>query len=104
MGSLYITRPKTKDYVPTRERLTAVIDAAFEMYADKTLEVLIGPSYALKDAAELTEISRVASPPGNFCFLSGVEHGAKENQNAYSKRTPEIQNGPARNRATSPRP
>jgi NADPH:quinone reductase len=50
-GSLYITRPITKDYVPTRERLTADKDAAFEMYADKTLEVLIGPSYALKDAA-----------------------------------------------------
>jgi NADPH:quinone reductase len=52
MGSLYITRPITKDYVPTRERLTSVIDAAFEMYADKPLEVLIGPSYVLKDATE----------------------------------------------------
>ena len=52
MGSLYITRPITKDYVPTREKLTAVIDAVFKMYAAKTLEVLIGPSYALEDAAE----------------------------------------------------
>src|ERR1700677_1848314 len=37
MGSLYITRPITKDYVPTREKLTAVIDAVFKMYAAKTL-------------------------------------------------------------------
>jgi NADPH:quinone reductase len=52
MGSLYITRPITKDYIPTHEKLSAVINAVFEMYAAKTLEVLIGPSYALEDAAE----------------------------------------------------
>lgn len=52
LGSLYVTRPITKDYIPTRERLTAVINAVFEMYKSQTLEVLIGPSYALEDAAE----------------------------------------------------
>ena len=52
MGSLYITRPMSTDYVRTREKLTAIIDAVFEMYATKNLEVLIRPAYALEDAAE----------------------------------------------------
>jgi NADPH2:quinone reductase len=52
LGSLYITRPITKDYIPTSEKLTAVISAVFEMYTAKILEILIGPSYALGDAAE----------------------------------------------------
>ena len=49
MGSLYITRPITKNYIRTREELTAIMDAVFEMYLAK---VLIRPAYALEDAAE----------------------------------------------------
>jgi NADPH:quinone reductase len=53
MGSLYITRPViSKDYVRTREELTAIMDPVFDMYLAKELEVLIGPAYALEDAAE----------------------------------------------------
>jgi NADPH2:quinone reductase len=52
MGSLYITRPISTDYVRTHEKLTAVMDAVFEMYAAKSLKVLIRPAYALEDAAE----------------------------------------------------
>jgi NADPH:quinone reductase len=52
MGSLYITRPISSDYVRTREQLTAIVDAVFEMYIAKELEVLIKPAYALEDAAE----------------------------------------------------
>lgn len=52
MGSLYITRPMSTDYVRTREKLTAIMGAVFEMYAAKNLEVLIRPAYALEDAAE----------------------------------------------------
>jgi NADPH2:quinone reductase len=53
MGSLYITRPIiSKDYVRTREELTAIMDPVFEMYLARQLEVLIGPAYALEGAAE----------------------------------------------------
>lgn len=52
MGSLYITRPMSTDYVRTREKLTAIMDAVFAMYAAKNLEVLIRPAYALENAAE----------------------------------------------------
>jgi|HubBroStandDraft_6_1064221.scaffolds.fasta_scaffold307273_2 NADPH:quinone reductase-like Zn-dependent oxidoreductase len=53
MGSLYITRPIiSKDYVRTREELTAIMDPVFEMYLVKKLEVLIGPAYTLERAAE----------------------------------------------------
>jgi NADPH2:quinone reductase len=52
MGSLYVTRPMSADYVRTHEELRAVMDAVFEMYATKNLEVLIRPAYALEDAAE----------------------------------------------------
>jgi NADPH2:quinone reductase len=40
------------DYVRTREQLTPIMNAVFEMYLAKELEVLIGPVYALEDAAE----------------------------------------------------
>jgi NADPH2:quinone reductase len=52
MRSLYITRPMSTDYVRTREELTAIMDAVFEMYLVKEPEVLIKPAYALEDAAE----------------------------------------------------
>jgi NADPH2:quinone reductase len=52
MGSLFITRPISMDYVRTREKLMAIMDAVFEMYLAKELEILIKPAYALEDAAE----------------------------------------------------
>jgi NADPH2:quinone reductase len=51
MGSLYITRPISTDYVRTRQELTAIMDAVFEMYTRKELEVLVKPAYALEEAA-----------------------------------------------------
>jgi NADPH2:quinone reductase len=52
MGSLYITRPISTDYVRTRGELSAITDAVFEMYVAETIEVLIHPAYALEHAAE----------------------------------------------------
>jgi hypothetical protein len=92
------------DYVRTREQLTPIMNAVFEMYLAKELEVLIGPAYALEDAWRLTEISRVASPPGNVYFLLGAEHEANENHDAYSKRTSEIRKDPTRNGVTALQP
>lgn len=51
MGSLYITRPITLDYVRTREELTSIVYAVFRMYQEGHLKVQVNPPYALKDVA-----------------------------------------------------
>ena len=51
MGSLYITRPITLDYVRTREELTSIVYAVFRMYQDGHLKVQVNPPYALSDVA-----------------------------------------------------
>ena len=51
MGSLYITRPISSDYVRTREELTSHVYAVFRMYLEGRLQVRINPAYALKDVA-----------------------------------------------------
>jgi NADPH:quinone reductase len=50
MGSLFITRPLSLDYIRTREELTAVTDALFTMYKAGQLKLLVNPPYALRDA------------------------------------------------------
>jgi NADPH:quinone reductase-like Zn-dependent oxidoreductase len=57
--------------VPTLEKLTAVIDAVFEMYATETLEALIGPSYALKDAAEAHRDLEIRKSTGKLLLSVG---------------------------------
>jgi NADPH2:quinone reductase len=52
MGSLFITRPISLDYVRTREELTSVTDPLFEMYKAGQLKLMVNPAYALKDAAK----------------------------------------------------
>ena len=52
MGSLFVTRPISLDYVRTHEELTAVTDAVFAMYQSGHLKVLVNPPYALKDARQ----------------------------------------------------
>lgn len=52
MGSLFITRPISLDYVRTHEELTAVTDAVFAMYESGRLKLLVNPPYALKDARQ----------------------------------------------------
>ena len=78
LGSLYVTRPVTKDYIPTRERLTAVIGAVFEMYTTKSLEILIGPSYALEDAAEAHRSLESRKSTGKLVLSVGNWGGDKE--------------------------
>lgn len=50
MGSLFITRPNIRDYVASRDALTARAGAVFGMLADDTLSVSIGATFALRDA------------------------------------------------------
>lgn len=52
MGSLYITRPLSIDYVRTREELTSVTDAVFNMYRQGKLKVLISRVYPLEKTRE----------------------------------------------------
>ena len=51
MGSLYITRPMNIDYVRTRQELTSIVYAVFNMYQDGHLKVHVNRPYALTDVA-----------------------------------------------------
>jgi NADPH2:quinone reductase len=50
-GSLFLTRPKLFDYIPTPEELRARATDVFAEVVDGTLDVRIGHRYALADAA-----------------------------------------------------
>jgi NADPH2:quinone reductase len=50
MGSLFITRPISLDYVRTREELISVTDPLFAMYKSGQLKLHVNPPYSLKDA------------------------------------------------------
>jgi NADPH:quinone reductase len=52
MGSLFVTRPLSLDYVKTREELTSVIDAVFGMYKTAHLKLLVSQVYALADVGK----------------------------------------------------
>jgi NADPH2:quinone reductase len=52
MGSLFITRPISLDYVRTRDELTSVTNPLFTMYNAGQLKLRVNPPYALKDAAK----------------------------------------------------
>jgi len=52
MGSLYVTRPTLKDYVSTRGELEERAGAVFGLVADGALEVRVGGTYRLEDAAQ----------------------------------------------------
>jgi NADPH2:quinone reductase len=52
MGSLFVTRPISLDYVKTREELTFVTDAVFGMYKAGQLTLVVSRAYALGDAAK----------------------------------------------------
>ena len=52
MGSLYVTRPSLKDYITTREDLTARAGDVFKRLADGTLNLRIDHTYTLANAAQ----------------------------------------------------
>jgi NADPH2:quinone reductase len=52
MGSLFITRPISLDYVRTREELVAVTESVFSMFTSGELNVPISHVYALQDAGQ----------------------------------------------------
>jgi NADPH2:quinone reductase len=52
MGSLFITRPISLDYVRTREELTSVTDAVFTMHKKGQLKLRVSHVYPLEDAGK----------------------------------------------------
>ncbi len=52
MGSLFVTRPISLDYVKTREELTGRIDDLFRWILENKLNVRIDRSYSLEDAGQ----------------------------------------------------
>jgi len=52
MGSLFVTRPISLDYVKTREELTSVTDAVFNMDRQGQLKVLISRVYPLEETRQ----------------------------------------------------
>jgi NADPH:quinone reductase len=52
MGSLFITRPISLDYVRTRQELTSVTGSVFDMCATGNLNVPISRVYPLQDAGQ----------------------------------------------------
>jgi NADPH:quinone reductase len=52
MGSLYITRPISLDYVRTREELISLTDAIFAMLQTGQLKLLVNSAYALADVGK----------------------------------------------------
>jgi NADPH2:quinone reductase len=52
MGSLFVTRPISFDYVRTREELLSVTGSLFGIFTDGRLSVPINHVYALEDAAQ----------------------------------------------------
>ncbi len=51
-GSLYVTRPILYDFIVTREELLAACDELFAFLAGGDVEVRIGQTYPLRDAAQ----------------------------------------------------
>jgi NADPH2:quinone reductase len=52
MGSLFITRPLSLDYVRTGYELTSVTDSVFGMFTSGQLNVQVSRVYPLKEAAQ----------------------------------------------------
>jgi NADPH2:quinone reductase len=70
MGSLYITRPTLKDYVATRADLEARANDIFGWVADGSLNILIGHTYALADAAQAHRDLEARKTTGKLLLLA----------------------------------
>lgn len=54
-GSLYVTRPKLGDYVPTQQDMQAAADELFSLVVDGSIKVIIGQRFPLEEAAKAQE-------------------------------------------------
>jgi NADPH:quinone reductase len=68
-GSLFLTRPKLFDYIPTPEELRTRATDVFAEVVDGTLDVRIGHRYALADAATAHEDLQGRRTTGKLLLL-----------------------------------
>lgn len=54
-GSIYVTRPKLGDYVPTQEAMQTAADELFGLIVDGSIKVAIGQRFSLEQAAQAQE-------------------------------------------------
>lgn len=67
-GSLYVTRPKLADYVPTQESMQAAADELFGLIADGRIKVVIGQRFPLEEAARAQETLEARKTTGATIF------------------------------------
>jgi NADPH:quinone reductase len=68
-GSLFLTRPTLFDYIDTRPRLEAAAGRLFAMLESGKLEVEIGQTFALADAAEAHRALEARETTGSTILL-----------------------------------
>ncbi len=68
-GSLYLTRPTLFDYIATREALVDRSADVFARIADGSLDVRIGATYALDDAAQAHRDLEARATTGKLLLL-----------------------------------
>jgi NADPH2:quinone reductase len=68
-GSLYVTRPKLGDYTATPETLAASAKKLFDRIASGVLEVKIGQTFALADAADAHRALESRATTGSTILL-----------------------------------
>ncbi|HLT99944.1 MAG TPA: quinone oxidoreductase [Burkholderiaceae bacterium] len=67
-GSLYVTRPKLGDYVPTQQAMQAAADELFEQVTNGNIKVVIGQRFRLDQAAEAQEALAARKTTGATIF------------------------------------
>ncbi|MDH3611744.1 MAG: quinone oxidoreductase [Gammaproteobacteria bacterium] len=68
-GSLYVTRPILYDFIGSREQLLSACDELFEFVSSANVEVRIGQTYALKDAARAHQDIEARKTTGSTVLL-----------------------------------
>jgi NADPH2:quinone reductase len=72
MGSLFITRPISLDYVRTRDELTSVTGSVFNMFTTGQLNVPISHVYSLQDAGQAHKDLESRRTTGKLLISIGV--------------------------------
>jgi NADPH:quinone reductase len=72
MGSLFITRPISLDYVRTRDELTSVAGSVFSMFTSGHFNVPISRLYPLEDAAQSHRDLKSRKTTGKLLLWTGA--------------------------------
>lgn len=67
-GSLYVTRPKLADYVPTQDAMQEAADELFSLVVDGRIKVAIGQRFPLQEAAQAQEALAARKTTGATIF------------------------------------